>query len=628
MVASETDLAELLTKLRPDTCAVVRETWLAADPQRLLQLLTLSRTHQDLVARRVRLGFEWDAAMGNLPGPQERAARLYVVGTAQQESRADADQAMANELDEVIVEQGVVDCTSRERHAESGPSPVCEFEQVTDVPSSERQRRQITRVPLSTLRPNAVNSSIYRESLADEGLQELADHIARHGQQEPIIADASLTILDGERRFRALRLLGAEYADVIIDTTERSCDEIEDLVLDAFSLKRKPSVFEQLRLYDAAVRSYSRRYGRAPGRPRKLDKILSGFWDGNRVKEEAAAAAGLGSRETARQAVRVYKYADADTKRAMLSREVSISAAYALLPKRTLDMPAREDGGAPLQAIGTRMIDGPEDKGDADNDSEDTSPDSAGPTPPAAKQADGLDEGGAEANRAERTRASGNSSPDPVCPPSLKASGIGPSVGQREPRVPTTHEPSPDESNVEKHPPPQPQGGDVAVARIIPPRDLETTQERRTEAGGHSASKAAPRPTRIERSLIEIEAHGDNLAQSTTDQSGQALGRLVAQLRTWLARWELIRAMPIEDGEHDVEDDDESKDAPGHSDELDDNVDAAAGDALEDNDGLWAGANEPDNDDDQVSDDGDSGDDAPKDEVDVEVARILGTKRR
>jgi hypothetical protein len=533
MAASEPDVADLLGKLRPATREVVLRTWLATDVERLLQLLTLSPVQQDAVARRLDLGFEWGAATEKLPEPKTIEG---ATGKLRQELGTPA-----NESDEVTAERGVVDCISRERPAGNGPSARAKCEQATEVPGSARQSRKITRVPLSTLRPNAINATIYRESLSDEKLRDLADHIARYGQQDPILVDTAWTILDGERRFKALRLIGAKYADVIVDATERSAEEIEDLILDAFSLKRKLSVFEQLQLYEACVKSYTRRYGRAPGRPRKLDRILSGFWDANRVKDEAAAAAGLGSRETARQAVKVIKEADPATKEAMLSRAMTISAAYELLPKRPGKMLAREDSRPLLEAIGSGVVDAREDE-DGDDGTDDTGPDAVAPRSRAAATAQGADEFTERVTgptRKNGTLASGKASPDAARPPSSKADGG--SLSTVQPRVPATCEPAPDEPNADEHPSPLPQGGDVADGRLNPPRDLETGQEGRAKHGGLGAAnraKISPAAKEtLERALMEVETYGDGLAASDTKGAAQALEELARRLNEMLARW-------------------------------------------------------------------------------------------
>jgi hypothetical protein len=321
VAADDKRLQALLGQLVPRTRDIVLRTPIAGDVERLESLLTLTPSNQSVVARRLDMAWTWDDALKLLP--EEPSNEGVERADAQDGHRAHAaettDTANAPKTDIALgdVAEQLADLEAR--------------------PGSSDENCHVVLVRLNELRPNSINATIYRESLDDARLRDLADHIAEYGQREPIIVDSSLMILSGERRWRALRLIGAEYARVVVDPTQRTADEVEDLVLDDFSLKRKPSVEEQLNVYDAAVRSYTRRYGRATGRPRKGDKNLSGFWDAHRIRDEAAVAAGLGSRETVRHAKWVLKHGDSETKAAMLCRGITINAAYVGLQE------ARED---------------------------------------------------------------------------------------------------------------------------------------------------------------------------------------------------------------------------------------------------------------------------------------------
>jgi hypothetical protein len=614
--ANDTSVDDLLARLRPKDRERVLGTPLAADAARLLTLLALEPTDQGFVLSRLGLGIDWSTAIESYektPEPHgakggNRRNALDVGGEEQKSGPTEPTQSTD--------EHGSEDRTA----APSWPRPALASREDVGRPATVgatnlQGTRQVVRVPVSDLRPNAINATIYRESLDDERLRELADHIGRHGQQEPIIADASLMILDGERRWRALLLIGAGYADVIVDVTERSPEETEDLVLDAFSLKRKLSVFEQLRVYEACVKSYTRRYGRrAFGRPKKVDKSLSTFWDASRIKDQAAEAAGLGSRETARQAIKVIKEADSATKEAMLSRAMTISAAYDLLPKRPGKMPARDDSRGSLEAIGTGAVDAHLDEDDSANGTDDTSPDAVAPGSPAAT----------------RPIALGKSSPDAARPPSNNADGGSLSMVQL--LVPAAREPTPGQSNVEDHLSPLPQGGDVADARPVPSRDLETGQERRAKHGGHGAAnraKTSPAPKdMLERALMEVETYGDGLAASSSDVSDKALDELVDRLNTMLARWASAGNSLLDEDHSQDEDDDGSLDEREGNDDLDDGIDSEEHEYLVDDEESETGATDSDEWNAQSDDDADSNDDTPKDDIDLEVARVLGMKRR
>ena len=58
----------------------------------------------------------------------------------------------------------------------------------------------------------------------DAGVEALAEHIANHGQKQPIIYDANRIVIDGERRIRALRQLGAtEVIAIQSDDFDETC---------------------------------------------------------------------------------------------------------------------------------------------------------------------------------------------------------------------------------------------------------------------------------------------------------------------------------------------------------------------------------------------------------------------
>jgi hypothetical protein len=328
-------LQALLDQFAPRTRDILLQTPIAADLERLEFLLTLTPENQSHVARRLDMDWTWEDAVKLLPEPSPKEG-APADGPDGPDAHPVESTSIAN-----VPEAAEAEVVLRE-DAE-------QLENFEARPGFSERATHVVRLRLSELRPNPINEKIFSESLTEDRLRDLADHLARYGQREPIIVDSSLMILSGERRWRALRLIGANYACVVVDAVQRSADELEDLVLDDFSLKRKPSLGEQVKVYEAYVRSFTRRYGRGTGRPRKADKILSGSWDSNRVHEEAAAAAGLGSRETARQAEWVTKHGDTETRAAMLSRGMSIHAAYALLHEPGDDEAQNKDAKSPPQ---------------------------------------------------------------------------------------------------------------------------------------------------------------------------------------------------------------------------------------------------------------------------------------
>jgi len=318
VAASSDGVLALLGRFAPRTRDIVLQTSVASDPQRLEFLLTLTPENQSHAARRLNMGWAWDDAVKLLPARPSEERRGPADGADEQVALPTESSGPANVSDAAEPEDALED-----------DAPELADRQAQRIRSE--QPTHVVLMRLGELRPNPVNSTIYGASLENDRLFELADNLARYGQREPIIVDPSGMILSGERRWRALRLIRADHAKVIVDSTKRSAVELKDLILDDFSLKRKPSLEEQLNVYDAAVASYTRRYGRPVGRPKKSHKILSGFWDTNRIHDEAAATAGLGSRETVRQAKWVLEFADAGIRAAMLAREITIHAAYVLL---------------------------------------------------------------------------------------------------------------------------------------------------------------------------------------------------------------------------------------------------------------------------------------------------------
>ena len=83
--------------------------------------------------------------------------------------------------------------------------------------------RRISRIPLESIEPNPAQP---RRQLDDEALRQLAESIRRHGLLTPILVRAEggrYMLVAGQRRMRALELLGRRFADAIVLPSD-ACD--------------------------------------------------------------------------------------------------------------------------------------------------------------------------------------------------------------------------------------------------------------------------------------------------------------------------------------------------------------------------------------------------------------------
>jgi len=221
--------------------------------------------------------------------------------------------------------------------------------------TEEKQTRERKTVKVDSLKPNPVNSATFTESLAEESIKSLAENIERnHGLRQPIEITESGMILDGERRWKAVKLLGWSEVEVTVVPGIDSDEAIAAFVFDAFDANRKTNVEEKVNLYKLAIEVLTTQHGRAQGRPKKGTQHWDGFWKPEKIRDEAAKRSGLGSKNTAEKAKKVFTEGDADLLAKVNSGEVSISAAY-----NVLVAPAKKKPGKKLAATASS---GPETK--------------------------------------------------------------------------------------------------------------------------------------------------------------------------------------------------------------------------------------------------------------------------
>ena len=78
-----------------------------------------------------------------------------------------------------------------------------------------------------------------------------------------------MTIIDGERRWRAAQMAGLDEIQIRIVEAVDTDEQIGERIFDSFDAHRQASLGEKVRLYRLACDILKRRHGRPRGRPRK-----------------------------------------------------------------------------------------------------------------------------------------------------------------------------------------------------------------------------------------------------------------------------------------------------------------------------------------------------------------------
>lgn len=188
--------------------------------------------------------------------------------------------------------------------------------------------RTIATVRVADLKPNRINSEVFMESLGDAAIAELAADIQIHGLRQPIEVKPDLTIIDGERRWRALVRNKTEFTDVFVIDGVVTESDLAAYILDAQQTTRQTTVREKLNLYNLAISVLKERHGRPPGRPGKSVRTEQVFWPAEQIEAEAAKKAGFTSPGLAKKAEHVFSKGDAELVELVNSDEVAISTAY------------------------------------------------------------------------------------------------------------------------------------------------------------------------------------------------------------------------------------------------------------------------------------------------------------
>jgi len=114
-----------------------------------------------------------------------------------------------------------------------------------------RGGRQLTRVKISEIAPNPAQP---RRSFSENAIVELAGSIRRYGLLSPVIVrrtENGYELIAGERRLRALKLLGEEETDAAVMT---ACDRESALIALVENVQRENlSFFEEAEAYQALM---------------------------------------------------------------------------------------------------------------------------------------------------------------------------------------------------------------------------------------------------------------------------------------------------------------------------------------------------------------------------------------
>jgi hypothetical protein len=192
---------------------------------------------------------------------------------------------------------------------------------------------------VADLRPNEVNSKVFKQSLSKAGIAALADDIAENGLRYPLDIMPDGTVLDGDRRRLAITELGWTHVRVTVRSEVKTADDIEHFIVRAYSTTRDATVEERVNVYKLAKDVLAREHGRAAHRPEKGSRGENSFWEKERVWSEAAKLASFGSYQLADKAAKVFAVGDEAVKAVVNGGEMSVSSAYDKLSKGSSPKP-------------------------------------------------------------------------------------------------------------------------------------------------------------------------------------------------------------------------------------------------------------------------------------------------
>jgi hypothetical protein len=316
VAASDPSIEQLLSELEPRTRAIVCETWLAADGDRLLQLRGLAPTDQRSVAHRIRLQIPWDEALKCLPTAEPTNLVVEPCATEAEPEKPAAIAWKASSTETTANAELDPPLAITERHPSGGHEYVV-------------QRRRI-----DTLKANGHNVRLFPDSLGEAAIALIAEDLEAHGQRVPIHITPSDTIVDGERRCRGAKKLGWDEICVVVGP-ELTDGEILDHVISACTSARQMSVREQFNIFMAITEQLKQAVGRGRGRPAtKMPPIGGNYLSAQQISEIAAAKARFDSVKSAERAKAIFTRGAEELQDRVSRGELSIGGGYELLPKQ------------------------------------------------------------------------------------------------------------------------------------------------------------------------------------------------------------------------------------------------------------------------------------------------------
>lgn len=169
---------------------------------------------------------------------------------------------------------------------------------------------------LTSINPNIHNATLFPDSLKRESIAALASDIERNGLHHPIrVTRVGTVIIDGERRWRACKLLGWREMEVLEENVHRN--QILDLILQGAENGRAMSLREQALIYDACYRRLKRSHRKGDMNPIEAKLIAM-----------QKARLPYPSFTTADQLLLVMKSADLETQEKVIRGEMGVIAAY------------------------------------------------------------------------------------------------------------------------------------------------------------------------------------------------------------------------------------------------------------------------------------------------------------
>jgi hypothetical protein len=189
-------------------------------------------------------------------------------------------------------------------------------------------------VDVDSLKPNELNATLFAESLTEASIKLLADDMHRNGQNSPILASRKGVIIDGERRWRAAKLL--EWQSVEVTTVKvGSRRGVIGRIIGSVSAQRHMTLREQVNVYQEYRNQLRREHGRAAGRPSNDD--TKHYMTSEEIKLASMKLAHIPFKSTTLmdQLVAVFTKGAAEVQERVNTYDLSISRAYETIRKST-----------------------------------------------------------------------------------------------------------------------------------------------------------------------------------------------------------------------------------------------------------------------------------------------------